>query len=79
MIEDIHFGEQRTEHLVRVYSKSRDKIGIIKRQDDKPKWVWIPVREYKDGFPFTILESDLTQSKQMVHKLITYGRLKISS
>lgn len=71
MIKEIKFGEEHTESIVRVYDEFGTKIGIIKKQDNKPKWIWKPSYEFQDSYPFTILDPDLVSSKQIVHKFIT--------
>ena len=70
-MEDIHFGEERIERLVRVYNNERETVGRIKKQDGKPKWIWLPCHPFREKFPHTILDSDLARSKQIVHKIIS--------
>ena len=68
-METISFGNEHIEHVVRVYVKG-DKVGIVKRQEDKDKWVWLPGPSYRDKAPFMVLESELQHSKNLVHKIL---------
>lgn len=72
MNEDIiKFGGERVEHICRVYS-ARDgvKLGWIKRQMDKPKWIFFPSMDFKHKLQYCVLDTDLESSQQIVHKMI---------
>lgn len=69
--DDIRFGEEHTERFVRVYDANGNKIGAIKRQADKPNWVWVSTNDYRELFPFRVLAADLTTAQQIVHKMLT--------
>lgn len=71
MSGDIRFGAERVERFVLVRDANGNKIGALKRQEGKPNWVWIATRDYRDLFPFRVLDADLTASKQLVHKMLT--------
>ena len=69
--DDIRFGDEQVEQFVMVYDANDNKIGAIKRQEGKPNWIWIATRDYRDPFPFRVLDADLTTSQQLVHKMLT--------
>ena len=71
MNKDIHFGEENSCVQVRVYDGSDETIGYIKKNSDKPKYIWNPLFKYKAKYPFAILEADIETSKQIVHKLLS--------
>lgn len=70
MDNEIHFGEEHTCLQTRVYDNSDMTIGMIKRQENKPKYIWNPLGKYKEKYPFAVLDTDLTTSKQLVHRML---------
>ena len=74
MFEEISFGEERIERMHRVsqmHNGAKEKVGLIKKQDGRDKWMWIPTVMTRERFPFCILERELDKSKQIVHKMLT--------
>ena len=70
----VKFGSRRTQEIVNVYLDDI-RVGSIRRQDGKEKFIWFPSRAYPSNYPFVMLDTDIESSEELVRQLFAKGVL----
>ena len=72
----VNFGQKHRHEVVNVYHEnSGDKIGTIRRAEDKPKYIWFPSLGLPHEHRFIILSDDLEESKEQLRQLIERDKI----
>lgn len=64
------------QEVINVYRETTgDKIGTIRKHEDRPKYIWFPSLGLPHEHRFIILSDDLEKSKEQLRQLIDSNKI----